>query len=80
MDRERSPRATGAWWIEYVCRNKGAKWLKPSLEQGDVSFLQRHHLDLFIFLSTVAILSAFCIAMCFKSICGLGGRRKLKSE
>ena len=61
MDRERSPRATGAWWIEYVCRNKGAKWLKPSLEHGDVSFLQRHHLDLFIFLSTVAILSAFCI-------------------
>jgi len=80
LDRERSPRATATWWIEYVCRNEGAKWLKPSLEEGDVSFLQRHYLDLIIFLTTVALLSVFCVVMCCKMICGLCKRRKLKNE
>ena len=80
MDRERSPRTTAAWWIEYVCRNKGAKWLKPSLEQGDVSFLQRHHIDLIIFLSIMASLSVFCALICCKIVCGLCKRSKLKNE
>jgi len=80
LDRKRSPRSTAAWWIEYVCRNEGAKWLKPSLEEGDVSFLQRHYLDLIIFLTTVALLSVFCVVMCCKMICGLCKRRKLKNE
>ena len=80
LDREKSPRTTAAWWIEYVCRNVGAKWLKTSLEQGDVSFLQRHHLDLIIFLLTVALLSVFCLVMCCKMICGVCKRSKLKNE
>ena len=54
--------------------------MKPSLELGDVSFLQRHHLDIFIFLSTLAGLSVLCTFMCCKIVCGLCERRRLKVE
>ena len=54
--------------------------MKPSLELGDVSFLQRHHLDIVIFLSMVVGLSVLCTFMCCKIVCGLCKRRKLKDE
>ena len=53
MDREEKPVDKAAWWVEYVCRNKGAEMLKSGAE--DIPWYQYHHVDMVIFLSVVLL-------------------------
>ena len=79
VDRMERPVEVAAYWLEYVCRHRGAGILQPSAG-NEVPWYQRHHVDIATFiigvvsLTTSAILfSCFiCFRMCFK--------KKIKTE
>jgi len=64
VDREKSPRAKAAWWVEYVVRHGGVEFLKDGGE--DIPWYQYHHVDLAIFLLTILVISIFATALCCK--------------
>merc|ERR1712123_269879 len=72
MDREEPPLQKATWWVEYVCRNKGAEMLKSGGAE-DIPWYQYHHVDIVIFLGLVilcmivgVVLSCkFCFRLCF---------------
>ena len=51
MDREKKPLEKAAWWVEYVCRNKGAEMLRSRAE--DIPWYQYHHVDIALFLTGI---------------------------
>jgi len=71
VDREEKPVDKAAWWVEYVCRNKGAEMLKSGAE--DIPWYQYHHVDMVIFLAVVLLFliggmllfCKICFRMCF---------------
>merc|ERR1712051_122517 len=58
VDREVKPRDRAAWWVEYVCKYEGAKWLKTGVK---VPWYQYHHVDIIVFLAI--ILTVICIVI-----------------
>ena len=79
-DAQRRPVETAVWWIEYVCRHKGAKMLQSTIYVEDIPWYQYHHVDILLFL-TVVILSIFSasILTCM-FCCRLCCRKKIKTE
>merc|ERR1712080_238854 len=77
VGREVKPRDRAAWWVEYVCKHGGAKWLKPGVK---VPWYQYHHVDILGFLSAIVLL--VCIVVFFfcrcvvRCCCG----RKIKTD
>eukprot|EP00092_Neocalanus_flemingeri_P003408 GFUD01003650.1.p1 GENE.GFUD01003650.1~~GFUD01003650.1.p1 ORF type:complete len:432 (-),score=95.64 GFUD01003650.1:147-1376(-) len=51
VDREEKPVDKAAWWVEYVCRHKGAEMLKSGAE--DIPWYQFHHVDIFVFIAGI---------------------------
>ena len=78
-DTLQNPREKAAWWVEYVCRHKGAKMLQ-SHHLEDASWYQYHQLDIIIFLLTViiAIIGAFILTC--KLCCRICRRKKVKTD
>ena len=78
-DNQQRPLDTAVWWIEYVCRNKGAEILQSWLAY-DTPWYQYHHVDIMLFLIAVIIAScsAFIVVcyFCSKLCC----KRKIKTE
>jgi len=64
VDREKSPREKAAWWVEYVVRHGGVKFLKDGAE--DVPWYQYHHVDVVIFLLIILLISILATALCCK--------------
>ena len=79
MDNQQSPLDTAVWWIEYVCRNRGAEILQSWLAY-ETPWYQYHHVDILLFVITV--ITASCTALmvvcycCSKLCC----KRKMKTE
>ena len=79
LDSMQRPVELAAWWLEYVCRHKGAGILQPSAG-SDTPWYQRHHVDIAIFIIGVAlsICGAFvisCVMCCKKCF-----KKKIKTE
>ena len=72
-DAQRRPVETAVWWIEYVCRHKGAKILQPKLDVENTPWHQYHHVDILVFFSVIAL--GICCALilscvlCCKTCC-----------
>merc|ERR1712123_527328 len=54
VDRDEKPVEKASWWVEYVCRHKGAKMLQSGGAE-DIPWYQYHHVDIFVFLTVVVI-------------------------
>ena len=74
-DTEHNPREKAAWWVEYVCRHKGAEILQSHYLE-EASWYQYHHVDLIIFIVTVI----FAIISILILICKICCTRKIKIE
>jgi glucuronosyltransferase len=78
MDREKKPLEKAAWWVEYVCRHKGATMLQSRTE--DIPWYQYHHVDIIIFLAGIifCMLAGFVVSckICRRICCG----KKIKTE
>ena len=79
-DAPRRPVETAVWWMEYVCRNRGAKMLQPTMDIESIPWYQYHHVDIVLFLLVivVSIFSAGILAC--RLCCRLCCRRKVKVE
>ena len=55
-DREMKPVERAVWWIEYVCRHRGADILQPGLTE--VAWYQYHHLDILLFVTLMVVVMA----------------------
>ena len=79
VDNHQSPRDTAVWWIEYVCRNKGADILSSWLAY-ETPWYQYHHVDILMFMTAVILVmfSSFVLAcyFCRKVCC----KQKVKIE
>ena len=63
VEREKGAVGKAAWWIEYVCRNKGAAVLQSIGEK--VPAYQYHHLDVLLFVLTIlATLVGLLVVTC----------------
>ena len=78
IDREEKPVEKAAWWVEYVCRHKGADFLKSGAEQ--IPWYQYHHVDIFIFLGVVFLCTTGALVLFCKICCKICLTRKIKSE
>ena len=78
MDREKKPLEKAAWWVEYVCRNKGGEMLRSRAE--DMPWYQYHHVDIALFLSGIifSMIGGFIFSckICFRFCCS----KKVKTE
>ena len=77
-DQRQTPAYRAAWWVEHVCKNKGAPLLKSiGMETPWYSY---HHIDIFIFICmvlTACLVGSFlCCQLCLKFCFS----RKIKSE
>ena len=77
-DQSQTPAYRAAWWVEHVCKNKGAPLLKSiGMEAPWYSY---HHIDIFIFICmvlTASLVGSFlCCQLCLKFCFS----RKIKSE
>ena len=79
-DAPRRPVETAVWWMEYVCRNKGAEMLQPTIDIERIPWYQYHHVDIVLFL-VVVVLGIFSVSiLACKLCCRLCCRRKMKME
>ena len=74
-DTQQNPREKAAWWVEYVCRHKGAKILQ-SRQFEEAPWYQYHHVDIIVFIMTVI----FTIISILILICNICCTRKVKIE
>lgn len=79
-DRPMQPLETAKWWIEYVLRHKGARFLRsPALK---LNCIQYENLDVYGFIALIIYLVFYAISKAVKFVyrkfCGGGSRRKLK--
>ena len=78
-DTQQKPREKAAWWLEYVCRHKGAKILQNHhLEEAP--WYQYHHVDIIIFLVTVIIAIIGVFLLSCRLCCKICRRSKIKTE
>ena len=78
-DTQQKPREKAAWWVEYVCRHKGAKILQ-SRHFEEAPWYQFHHVDIIIFVTTVIGAVIGAIVLTCKLCCRMCCRRKVKTE
>ena len=78
MDRDQKPVEKATWWVEHVCRHKGADSLKSVAEQ--IPWYQYHHMDIVIFLAMIFFCIIGGILICCKICCKTCMTRKIKSE
>merc|ERR1719285_189477 len=77
-DREEPPVQKAAWWVEYVCRHQGAKWLRS---MGDeVPYYQRHHFDIICLAISTLILFLGLNFYFWRSIYRCCCARKVKTD
>ena len=77
-DTQQNPREKAAWWVEYVCRHKGAKILQ-SHHLEEAPWYQYYHVDIIVFIMIVS----FAIILIFANlilICNICCTRKVKIE
>ena len=77
-DTQQNPREKAAWWVEYVCRHKGAKILQ-SHHLEEAPWYQYYHVDIIVFIMIVS----FAIALIFANlifICNICCARKVKID
>ena len=79
VDNMQRPVESAAWWLEYVCRHKGAGILQPSVGK-DIPWYQFHHMDIVIFI--FAIFSLICSASVLSCTlcCRMCLKTKVKTE
>ena len=72
VDQSESPQARAVWWIEYVMRNKGAQFLKPS--SVSLPWYQLHLLDVALLIAavffTINVTLIICCCKCFNCLVG----------
>ena len=78
VDREENPVEKAAWWVEYVCRHKGAEMLKSGAD--DIPWYQYHHVDIFIFLALVLLSLIGMVFLSCKICCKLCCSKKHKTD
>ena len=79
MDNQQQPLDTALWWIEYVCRNKGAEILQ-SWFSYEAPWYQYHHVDVLLFVITV-VTACLCILMLTFYACSkVCYKQKVKTE
>ena len=78
VDQPESPRDRAVWWVEYVMRNKGAQFLKPS--SLHLPSYQYHLLDVLLLLASVFlfIITTLLVCCCKFGKCILG--RKISKD
>jgi len=79
VDREEKPLDKAAWWVEYVCRHKGADMLR-SAGTEDIPWYQYHHVDILIFLVIIIFSIVGGIYMSCKLCCNMCCSKKVKTE
>ena len=80
IDNQQKPLDTAVWWIEYVCRNKGAEILQSWLAY-ETPWYQYHHVDILLFVFAVIIASFTAFAgVCYYCCCKLCCKRKMKLQ
>ena len=78
-DMQQKPREKAAWWVEYVCRHKGAHTLQQPFAES-IPWHQYHHVDIVAFV--IPVISAICgvailsCRICCHSCC----KRKVKVD
>ena len=70
-DREMKPVERAVWWMEYVCRHRGADILQPGLTE--VAWYQYHHLDILLFVTLMVVVMATLLLF----LCSLSYRTPL---
>eukprot|EP00092_Neocalanus_flemingeri_P008275 GFUD01008921.1.p1 GENE.GFUD01008921.1~~GFUD01008921.1.p1 ORF type:complete len:518 (+),score=101.98 GFUD01008921.1:234-1556(+) len=78
VDREEKPVDKAAWWVEYVCRHKGAEMLKSEAE--DIPWYQYHHVDIFVFLAVVFLCVTGVVILSCKICCWRCCAKKTKTD
>ena len=78
MDREARPVDRAVWWIEYVSRHGGAKVLQSTVSQ--VPSYQRHHLDIFLCVTTLLTMVALSVCFLCRLCCRCCRCRKVKKD
>lgn len=74
-DRPRSPLDEATFWIEYVIRHKGAKFMKSPLLQ--LNFYESYMLDVILVIITLLITPIFILIKIMSYVCG---SKKIKNE
>ena len=79
VDSMQRPVELAAYWLEYVCKHKGAGILQPSAGY-DIPWYQYHHVDIALF--TIGVASSICSAIVFSCIicCKKCFKKKIKKE
>ena len=62
VDSRDPPLKRALWWVDYVIRNQGAKFLRP--HSVDLPWFQYHLLDVIAFILAVLFLITFIIFKC----------------
>jgi len=78
VDREEKPVDKAAWWVEYVCRHKGAEMLKSGAE--DIPWYQYHHVDIVIFIAVIFICVIGGMVLSCKICCRFCCAKKQKTD
>ena len=77
-DQKESPLERAVWWVEYVIRHNGAKFLRPHSLQ--LTWWQYHLLDVILLILTVVAVGSLVVVKgcccCFRVCC----RRKTKQD
>ena len=75
VDQPESPQARAVWWVEYVMRNKGAQFLKPSSLL--LPSYQYHLLDVLLLLASAFLFIMTALFVCCCKFCNCILRRKV---
>ena len=79
VDQPESPRDRAVWWVEFVMRNKGAQFLKPS--SLHLTWPQYHLLDVLLLIGAVLlVINITLMVFCWKSSKCILGRKISKAK
>ena len=79
VDQPESPQARAVWWVEYVMRNQGAQFLKPS--SLSLPWYQYHLLDVLLLIGSVLlVINIALLVCCWKSCKCIFGRKISKDK
>ena len=79
VDQPESPQARAVWWVEYVMRNKGAQFLKPSSLL--LPSYQYHLLDVLLLLASAFLFIMTALFLCCCKFCNcILGRKVFKDK
>ena len=78
VDSRDPPLERALWWVDYVIRNQGAKFLRP--HSVDLPWFQYHLLDVIAFILAVLLINTFIIIKCCVCCFRCCTREKVKTE